>query len=139
MYSLEDLAVMTGLTDRTLRNYLKHEFLIGEKEDGKWLFTDEQVAAFLEHPAVIPALRAKRNSVVFDFLANDRKQKEEACVILDWPEGKWMELSEFFCNAVNARNNMRMFLHNAHGNVRAILSGETGEVLEVIEEYRTVR
>lgn len=49
MYNLKELSMISGLTDRTLRNYLKMGILVGEKEYGTWNFTDEQVLAFLEN------------------------------------------------------------------------------------------
>ena len=42
-YSIEDLATFTGLTDRTLRSYLKEGRLTGRKEDGAWRFTPEDL------------------------------------------------------------------------------------------------
>ena len=37
-YNLNDLAMMTGFTTRTLRNYLNQGLLEGEKEPGPALF-----------------------------------------------------------------------------------------------------
>lgn len=136
MYTIEDLTVMTGLTDRTVRNYIRQGFLQGQQEKGKWLFSDENLDTFFSHPAVVPALQAKRNSVVFDFLKDDKKQAEEICVILDWPKGKGEDLSGFFCNAVNESSGVKMFFHNDRGNVRVILSGDMQNVLSVLAAYQ---
>lgn len=43
-YTLNEVAMMTGLTTRTLRNYLKMNVLKGEKLDGIWNFTEEEIA-----------------------------------------------------------------------------------------------
>ena len=42
-YTIEDMAVFTGLTDRTLRNYLNEGRLTGEKVDGAWRFSPEDL------------------------------------------------------------------------------------------------
>lgn len=42
-YTLNELAMITGLTTRTLRNYLKMNILNGEKIDGIWTFTEEDL------------------------------------------------------------------------------------------------
>ena len=42
-YSVRQLAECTGLSDRTIRNYLASGILEGEKTEGGWRFTPEQV------------------------------------------------------------------------------------------------
>ena len=39
-YTLNEVAMMTGLNTRTLRNYLKMDVLKGEKIDGIWKFSE---------------------------------------------------------------------------------------------------
>ena len=56
MYNLKQLVMMTGLTERTLRNYLRLGILTGEKVDGIWQFTKEQVTAFYEKRIVKSAM-----------------------------------------------------------------------------------
>lgn len=55
-YSLHDLAEFTGLTERTLRNYLNQGLLHGEKPDGAWRFTALQFSELLENPSIRPSL-----------------------------------------------------------------------------------
>ncbi len=43
-YTLNELATITGLTTRTLRNHLKSNILNGEKIDGIWQFTEEELS-----------------------------------------------------------------------------------------------
>lgn len=139
MYSIEDLAEMTGLTSRTLRSYLSAGFLHGEKVEGKWQFTPEQFGDFLVHPAVKPALKAKRNSAVFDFLADSQKPADEACVILDVTDGDLDAVMDFFCGAVTARTGMHMSYQQEKHRARVILTGSENQVLEVLGEYREMR
>ena len=61
-YDLNDLALMTGFTTRTLRNYLTQGLLEGEKENGVWQFTPEQLDRFFSEPFVKEGLRIKENS-----------------------------------------------------------------------------
>ena len=46
-YGVEDVVCMSGLSERTVRNYLSMGLLVGEKVDGTWRFTAEQFEAFL--------------------------------------------------------------------------------------------
>jgi hypothetical protein len=68
-YTLNDLAMMTGFTTRTLRNYLNQSFLEGKKVNGIWQFTAEDLDRFFQDPFVKEGLRIKRSSAVFDFMA----------------------------------------------------------------------
>ena len=98
-YNLKDLALMTGFTDRTLRNYLLQGLLKGQKVDGVWQFTLQEVDEFFQEPFVKEGLRTKRNGIVYDYLA-DRKKKtprtyyrfysfmeESNCIFSSWSEG----------------------------------------------------
>lgn len=72
-YTLSQLALITGLTERTLRNYIISGILEGEKINGKWHFTSEQVDRFICHPSVRPSIVAKQNALIYDFLLKTRK------------------------------------------------------------------
>ena len=42
-YSINELAVITGFTTRSLRNFIQMEFLKGDKVNGEWQFSTEQI------------------------------------------------------------------------------------------------
>lgn len=67
-YTLNNIATMTGLTTRTLRNYIQMGLLTGEKVDGAWRFSEEQLYAFMGHPTVRQGMHAKQNAIVTNFL-----------------------------------------------------------------------
>lgn len=139
MYTLNELATMTGLTTRTLRTYLKTGLLSGEKTDGVWHFSDEDCERFFAHPSVKPALQAKRNALVYDFLGNRFKRENELCVVLDLlPQaGEAEEVSAFFCKAVSAREGgkLRFTFKQDDGRVRVILTGQEDAVSDILRAY----
>ncbi len=55
-YTIQDVALITGLTDRTLRNHLSQGNLMGEKKGGIWQFTLQQVNDFIKLPQVQPVI-----------------------------------------------------------------------------------
>ena len=57
-YTIGQVVMMTGLTDRTIRNYLALGFLEGEKQDGQWRFTAEQLEVFMRHPSASTMVRS---------------------------------------------------------------------------------
>ena len=84
-FSISDMALITGLSTRTIRSYIADGFLAGDKSSGAWRFTAEQVYAFLRNKAVRPALRAKKNAIVYDFMGAPHKEQDMMCVVLDLP------------------------------------------------------
>jgi len=48
LYTVEDIATMTSLTTRTIRNYLKDGILKGRKLGGQWRFTKEDIGMFMD-------------------------------------------------------------------------------------------
>ncbi|MBR2046257.1 MAG: helix-turn-helix domain-containing protein, partial [Agathobacter sp.] len=99
-YVINHVVMFTGLTDRTIRNYISSGILQGEKINGLWHFTPEQVEEFVRHPAVRPSILAKNNGIVYDFLLDDKKKNSEICLILDIPNVEKKEVAEYFCDSI---------------------------------------
>lgn len=136
-YVINHLVMFTGLTDRTIRNYIASGILQGEKINGLWHFTPEQVDNFVRHPAVRPSILAKNNSLVYDFLLEDKKKKQEICLILDIPNEDKKSVAEFFCyNITNGNYHDIKFSFDGVTDVaRVILKGDAAEVLRLVNEY----
>ena len=136
-YNLNDLALMTGFTTRTLRNYMNQGLLNGEKENGMWQFTLEEIDRFFREPFVKEGLRIKRSSVVFDFMADRNKKQERSCMILDIPASvkKGNEISAFFCDKMNDAKDLVFNYGWDNGICRVILSGAADSVANIMKEY----
>ena len=137
-YNLNEVAMITGLTTRTLRNYLKLDLLKGEKIDGNWSFTDEELEAFLSNPVAKQAIKAKRNAVVYDFLSDPFKKGNLICTILDLPvsDAEAMETANFFCDLINKNGSDIDFRYNNEkGFARFILSGSEDQVVDFMKAY----
>ena len=137
LYLISHLTLITGLTDRTIRNYIASGILKGEKINGIWHFTPEEVDAFIKNPAVRPSIIAKNNSLVYDFMLNDSKKEEEACVILDLPKADIKETAEFFCYRISSGNfeNINFSFDGYAKTPRIILKGKSSDVFGIIDEY----
>lgn len=136
-YLIKHLTLITGLTDRTIRNYLTMGLLQGEKINGLWHFTAEQVEEFLHHPAVRPSIQAKQNALIYDFLAESKKTAAEICMILDLPNAHKKEVAEFFCYRINQGNFHHIhFTFDGVGTMaRIILKGDPAEVMDLVQAY----
>ena len=138
-YVINDLVMFTGLTDRTIRNYIASGILQGEKINGLWHFTPEQVESFVRHPAVRPSILAKNNGLVYDFLLENEKKKQEICEILDTPYEDKKSVAEFFCYNITNGNyhNIQFSFDGVMKMARVILKGDATEVLRLINDYNS--
>ena len=137
-YNLNEVAMITGLTTRTLRNYLKMDLLKGEKIDGNWSFTEEELDTFISNPAVKQAIKTKRNAIVYDFLSDPFKKVNRICTIMDLPvsEAEALETAKFFCGLVNSNGSDITFTYNQEkGFARFILSGSEDQVTDFMKAY----
>ncbi|MDO4520558.1 MAG: MerR family transcriptional regulator [Erysipelotrichaceae bacterium] len=138
-YTLNDIAMMTGFTTRTLRTYLTQGLLKGDKVNGAWQFTAEAVDAFFSEPYVKEGLRIKRSSAVFDFLADRKKKDARSCVILDVPcalsEGK--KISDFFCRQMEKAHDVSFTFDWDGGMCRVIICGAEEQVRFIMNQYKS--
>lgn len=138
LYTIGHITLFTGLSDRTIRNYISSGILEGEKINNVWHFTPEQVEAFIRHPAVRPSILAKNNALIYDFLMDTKKAAPQSCVLLDCPGCDTKELTEFFCYSINGDSTLHDFhfsFDNLGGTPRVILTGPTHQVLELVNRY----
>jgi len=137
LYLISHLTLITGLSDRTIRSHLAKGFLQGEMINGLWHFTPEQVDAFLRHPAVLPGIQAKRNAVVYDFMAESKKASEEACLILDLPGHEEMQVGVFFSYYITTGSyqSIRFSYDHTSGVPRVILRGKYQDIRDMVDAY----
>ena len=132
-YTIQDIAGMTGLNERTIRSYLADGLLKGEKTDGAWRFTAEQFGDFLRQDMIRASVQAKANGVVYDFLMTDRRKESAACLILDQPSAEDQEpgLREALSEQVN-RLALRWAYRYRDGMARSILSAPPAALGELL-------
>ena len=137
-FSINDVAMITGLSTRTIRTYITMGFLSGEKIDGAWVFTPEQVQAFTENKAVQPSIRAKKNAIVFDFLGAKPYNNDKMCIILDLGASEALGATVFFCEKISACSpeaELRFASDPVGTGVRIILSGSPKDVMSLMNQY----
>ncbi len=136
-YTIQDIAGMTGLNERTIRSYLADGLLKGEKTDGAWRFTAEHFGDFLRQDMVRASVQAKANAVVYDFLITDRRKESAACLILDQPSAEDQEpgLREALSEQVN-RLELRWAYRYQDGMARSILSGPPAALGELLARMK---
>lgn len=109
LYTVEDIARMTMLTTRTIRNYLKEGLLTGRKVGGQWRFTKQEVESLFENNSVEEDMKNNRRQEVMDFIDGintDVDGEIQLCTIADYycPDlTVTQELSNRFCEIISSR------------------------------------
>ena len=137
-FSINDVAMITSLSTRTIRNYIAAGFLTGEKVNGAWTFTPEQVEAFTQEAAVRPSIKAKKNAIVFDFLGTKPEKKDRMCTILHIASKEAARASMFFCEEIShlkPETELQFASDPAGSGARIIISGSPKDVMELLEKY----
>lgn len=129
-YSIIEVAKMSGLTPRTIRNYLKDGLVHAVKENEKWVFTVDDFTDMLSNSFVSPAVKAKNNAPVFDFLADDKKQNDSVCMVIDriLNEEETVQFISKVCSLQAAAGDVEMRLEKKENNIRIVLTGPESAV-----------
>lgn len=107
LYTVDEIAKMTALTTRTIRNYLRSGTLKGRKIGGQWRFTSADIQAMLERGEVMTEIRAIQKQAVLDFIDGvntDVRGATQICSIIDLyvPQDTAAQRSDALCALVNA-------------------------------------
>jgi len=86
LYTVEDIAKMTSLTSRTIRNYLKDGSLQGRKIGGQWRFTMENIKQLFNNSIFLTDISRKSRQRVLNFISGtnaDIHGEIQVCTIVD--------------------------------------------------------
>jgi len=141
-YSIADVATITMLSTRTIRNYIKSEFLIGDKLNGNWIFSPENIGLFLENENVKPSIMAKKNGIVYDFISDNKKSEDKVCSVYDYPVESSAE-ADVICKNMLLLVNSEVYdgiqfsyqYVEKNKMVRIIITGNTNQVTELVKIF----
>lgn len=80
-YDMNSLSMMTSLTTRTLRNYIKLGLLHGRMVKGKWQFSEIEIEEFFKEKFVEAELIIKLKGMVNDYL--NTVNADQSCFVVD--------------------------------------------------------
>ena len=85
LYSISDIAKLTKLTDRTIRNYLASGTLKGRKVGGQWRFTQQDVKALFYNDVFADDMLEKSEKNINKYINNEFEfnNHNNACTILN--------------------------------------------------------
>jgi excisionase family DNA binding protein len=111
LYTVEDIAKMTSLTSRTIRNYLKDGSLKGQKIGGQWRFTMDNIKQLFSNSAFLTDISGHRKQQVLDFIDGVNTDVEgviQVCTIVDYyceNAKAGLKVYEKLVKVINSREN----------------------------------
>ena len=76
LYSIADVAKITKLTDRTIRNYLAKGILKGKKIGGQWRFTDQDLCMLFSNSYFENDMKNKVENQIIDFFNKNETNRQ---------------------------------------------------------------
>lgn len=137
LYTVADVAQVTGMTSRTIRNYLKDGTLTGQKIGVQWRFTEEEIKKLFSRQ--LPGQESPMQ-IVRGFLAQQERQQTAFCVLVDFPgieEPDGMHLYHRLQDQAVAECCSVSYEYHVEGKLlRIALSGGAETVMRLLEQMR---
>lgn len=142
LFTVEDVANMTGLTSRTIRNYLKDGKLKGKKIGVQWRFTEQDILKLFENIDFQKEVSDAKNQLVEDFLSVQNKKMSRICSIIDYPtngvikpdiENICLKINEKIEDYHEEKINFSYQFFNETKMVRFIIIGSIDKALEIVQ------
>ena len=118
-YTIKELSLMSGLTTRTIRNYLKLGLLKGSKENNKWIFNEDDTIEFFKNSYVKQSIEIKNLSLVLESFNN---AKEEVCNIIKIKDTLYENNIISIYNQINSYDNFSFKMHKENEIVKMVFS-----------------
>lgn len=137
LYTVADVAQVTGLTSRTIRNYLKDGTLTGQKIGVQWRFTEDEIKKLFSRQS--PGQRSP-SQIVRGFLGEQDRVRAAVCALLDFPgisELEGMELYQGMQKLCSEEiGSMSYEYHEENRLLRVAVSGDAEAVMDLLEQMK---
>lgn len=129
-YSLSDLSLMSGLTTRTLRNYLALGILNGTKEGNKWFFSEENCYDFFSNNMVKHSIEAKGFGLITDSF--NYQKKDKICSIINIKVAEFFKFNKLMQEELKEYTNFNYKMDKYLDNIRIIFSADINQTIKFI-------
>ena len=137
LYTVADVAQVTGMTSRTIRNYLKDGTLTGQKIGVQWRFTEEEIKKLFSRQT--PG-QSSPSQIVRGFLGEQERSSAAFCALLDFPGVTETDGMELYRRLQEERGegigSMSYEYHDEGQLLRIAVSGDTGAVMDLLERMK---
>ena len=137
LYTVADVAQVTGMTSRTIRNYLKDGTLTGQKIGVQWRFTEDEIKKLFSRQ--MPG-QSSPSQIVRGFLGEQDRTAPSFCALLDLPGVSELEGLELYRDLQEKRGegiqSMSYEYHDEGQLFRVAVSGNTEAVMDLLEQIK---
>ena len=138
LYTINELAKITNLTDRTIRNYLAKGNLTGIKVGGQWRFSKDDILKFFSDSKFECDVKSKTERNMLDFYRSN--DKNEAFITIKKVMKNRKKLIEMFqkIEKVSTSKSKRVSFVDDDGNLTVTIVGDFQEIIDVlsiVKEY----
>ena len=144
MYRLEDVIMMSGLSERTVRRHLKEGLLSGSKLGGTWQFNEADIKAYMERKTTMGLITQEASEQVKMFLkgAMHSMKTMQVCTIIDMhdlSQAKLSTLRQQVLDISNANPTKFTMKFNTDKKItRITLTGDADYVEKVLDAAKAV-
>ena len=129
---------MTGLTTRTLRNYINAGTLSGEKDEGVWRFSGRDFGdVFCQFRRSAGGSGGAKGDFV-RLSARRAQETAQICAVIDVPTDDPKRVTGFFCEKMKAEafgESIQFAYERQTNQSRVILRGGIGDVNRLLAAY----
>lgn len=139
LYTINELAKLTNLTDRTIRNYLANGNLTGIKVGGQWRFSKEDIKKFFSDSKFENDIRNKQERQMIDFYR--KSNQNGAFITIKKVITDRDKLTKLFkeANQINKNEtNKKVSFIEDDGNITITILGDFDyiiKILQIVKEY----
>ena len=137
LYTVADVAQVTGMTSRTIRNYLKDGTLTGQKIGVQWRFTEDEIKKLFSRQS--PG-QSSPSQIVRGFLGEQEWEKAAFCALLDFPGVTELEGMELYHGLQEqcgeGIGSMSYEYHDEGQLLRVAVSGDTEAVMDLLNQMK---
>ncbi|WP_158587600.1 helix-turn-helix domain-containing protein [Neobacillus notoginsengisoli] len=141
LYTVDEVAIMTGLTRRTIQNYLKDGKLKGRKIGVQWRFTEENIQALFNNQDFQAEVTNSNNKMVLEFLNSKERLETEICSVIDYPCLDKNQIDKLtqqiikFVNTHQLKGNIKFSYQyiKEHNIARFIITGKIQYINQVLQ------
>ena len=137
-YSLSDISMLTNISLRSLRNYVRMGYISGDMLDRKRVFTFQQVVELFKDPFISEVIRKRARSVLnYEFL-NSKTEEITQLVAFQIPECNDILLHEIIDTALVAEKELsvKVCFSFTDKGLRVFCFGNSRNVIKATETFR---
>lgn len=139
LYTVDEVAQMTRLTSRTIRNYIKSGLLRGKKVGGQWRFSQRDIENLMSISTAAAKMSSANRRDVLNFIDRTEPYTAQVCAVADLQlsQGAAKKLAQKICKIASQTEEENLRFHyeyiEAEQTARFTVFGAPGFVAKVME------